>query len=258
MTKYNYLSSIYIDSKDRINSSNTNNATFQLTANVSGVDYLAVRSISFLNNTYDITGVFKYSFNSTDFTFSFNANYNGEYSATQLASLLQTQIRSQTSSTTLTVTFDANLNKFIFNTGNSSTMFIYNFTDFARQIGVVRDSIDTTTRYPNVESISFTLPYPVNLTKTQYFDFVSRELTQYATSPITSNYSSNNRILFRLRNNLGFGTTLFEKEINLRYFKYDNTRTMNYVDISVYDDQGNLVDMNNSCYSFEIGLYSLI
>jgi hypothetical protein len=136
-------------------------------------------------------------------------------------------------------------------------MLIFNFTDLARQMGLVLDSSDTTTQFPSIEATTFTLPYPVNLTKTQYFDFVSKELTQYIANPITSSYYSNNKILFRLRNNLGFGTMLFEKDITLKYIPYDNSRIIYILDISVYNDLGQLVDMNNSYYSIEIGLYSL-
>jgi hypothetical protein len=253
--KLKYITTLYVNSRDRQAGTNLNQAIYNIVGGLNGVDYLAVNSISFLNNVYDISGVFRYNFNSTDFTISFNGVDLGEYTAISLASFLQARIRAQTTSTTLTVVYNTVTNKLEFNTNNASVMFIYNnLTPIVRQIGMLYDDTDTTPQYPATAQIAFAMPYPVNLTGTQYIDICSNQLMQYNNIVRYTNNSANNSI-YRLVNNYGFGVTLYQKEINLKYIKYDRYRDFSQFDISVYDDKNQLVTMNNSNYNIEIILY---
>lgn len=258
MDKLKYMGSLYINSADRQTGTTLSNAIYNFSRGGNNIDYLAVNSISMLNNVYDITGTFKYSFNSTDFSIVFNSNLNGEYTATALASLLQSQIRTQTGSTTLTVVFNTVSNKFVFATGNASTMLVYNFTYLPIQLGMVIDASETATltpTYPAVASTSFTFLYPANLATTAYYDFVCPDLMRYDRASMSTNKFTT-QLLYRLKNNLGYGTTLVEKDINLRHIKYDSTQEITNTNLQIYNDKGVLVDMNNSNYNIEISLFS--
>ena len=264
-----YISSLYINSGDRLPGTALNNSIYNLNRQgITTVDYMAVHSISMLNQSYDFTGTFSYVFNSTPYAFTYGTGspLGGEYSGIDLATSLQANIRSQTTSTKLTVVYSNVTGQLTFDTHNASTMnIINNFSGGTgisqnltpKQIGMIIDqsvSALLIPSYPLIAATVFTLNYPVNLAYTQYFDFTSNQICTYQRKSGSTGISR--PVIYRLKNNLGFGTQLSEKEINYRYIKYDRNQEIAQIDISIYDEYGNLAQLNNSEYSIEIALFS--
>lgn len=256
-TQLEFIGSLTLNSFDRDTSTNIEDARFRFDNRVVGVDYVAVLSATVENLAYDFppSAVFLYTYNSTLKSYSFTSSTGGQYTASSLAALLQAQMRSGSGNALLTVVYNTVSNRLEFATNNASTMLI-NTGDLARQIGMLIDDNDTTLVYPSTEQTSFTLPYPVNLPKTIYYDVRSDKLNKYARPSASSSYKAG-KCLHRVQNGLGYGSLLIDKPLFPRMIKYDTQEEITDIDIRIYDHKGNLASLNNSIWCLEIGMYKM-
>jgi len=256
--KLKFVGYLNIYSQDRT-SGTIENAEYNIKTRISNIDYLCVESCQMLNMQYDIAVgdqiLFNFNANPTPFSYVFTTSTAGIYTATSLCAFLQARIRALTSSTTLTVTFDTVTNIISVNTGNTSTIQFLRSSLF-RQLGFINDSDTTTQEFPPNEEINFSLPYPITLPKTQYFDFTSKKLTQYQGPTYNTSLKVSN-VICRLKNDLSFGNVINFGYTSFKLIPFDRNQTLDIFDISIYNDDASTPKLNNSTYNITISLYSM-
>lgn len=257
-----YVTTLYLDSKDRQADQNVNNITLNFQNKLFDVDYIAVYRFQLMNQVYPINStnnILYYSYGATSYSLTVPA---GNYTALTLASYLQTQIRTDTGDASLAVTFDTTKSKFYF---QSSGVPVWQFlsnpitypNNIGRSLGFIIDNNDTNNyTYPSVANANVYSNYPVNITSSQYLDFRSNFLCQYMRPSGSSNAQSGS-ILFRAYTNVfPFGTVQQVMLRNLMLMEWMPTHALgDQIDISVVDQFGIPALLQNSEYNFQIACF---
>lgn len=250
---YDYHSSIIIQSKDR-NFGNVENAYYARNLNLSGFDGFSVKAITFLNNIYPVN-----SYNNS-LTTSYgvgpevlNITINpGNYTATQLASALQTALNTASAGlgylTTYAVAFNAITSKITITATAGANLETATGT-LAPLLGFNATTINTSNVYVGSD--------PVNITYSNMMAVTSNEWSKYNHPNLRSD-----GLVGSIIYNVPIGTMIYganvyweSKAQHINIIPWDRSQTINNFDISLYDDKGQLVNMNNSNYTIELNLY---
>ena len=259
-----YVTTIYIDAKDRAVDQPLNNFVLSYISKVQDIDYIAVYKYQFTNNIYPVTSAnnglhFIYDGNAYDITIA-----EGNYTGLTLASALQTAMLTAIApAVDLTVTWSSLTYKLVFNSTTKTMNFFTNPATYtntiARIAGFIIDSKDTANfQYPQVADMNVVPSYPVSITKTRYIDVCSNFLTQYNRASAGSN-AKIGKVLKRIHNNAyNFGAEEVTSVRNLNLIKWKKEYPIDgNVDIQVYDEDGNLASLGNSLFNIEIACYKI-
>jgi len=165
----------------------------------------------------------------------------GNYNATTLITEIQTQLTSagitsitlSISSITGLLTFTKTSGSFILYSSGSTCFKVLGF--------------DPSTNYSSVASVIIA-PYPLNLLGTLKLRIASYELS---INSIDSSVSGNLNILASIPINAGnFGLIMYDNTSNI--VSQLNTRTLDGFDLEIIDDDGNLINFNNTYWTISL------
>lgn len=241
---YEFYNSLVINSKDRT-LGNLNNFQMNKNLNLSGFDYIAVNSFQFTNNIYPINSL------NNSLTILVGGNLGiiyatpSNYTINQLVTEVQNQLNGLGFPTTFTVNYNNLSNKITI----SST--VGNITSISDKLGQVLGFDNPQTG----SSLSMIGNNPVNITYTNNMSIVSNEWTKY-NNPNSRTDQKVAGIIFNVPiGSLVFGQNFYLEPRHQLYIPWDRTQNINYFDLACYDDNGNLVPMNNSEYILVLNLY---
>ena len=251
---YDYHSSIIINSKDR-NFGTISNAYFARNLNLSGFDGFSVKAITFLNNIYPVNA-YNNSLQTVYGTVPETLNITvppGNYTATTLSSTLQTLLNNASVANGFTTTYAVAFNNTTSKITITATGPGGNLETCTGTLGPLLGFNTTTTNLSNV----YVGSDPVNITYSNMMAITSNEWTKYNHPNIRTD-----GLVASIIYNVPIGTTIYganvywqSKSQHINIIPWDRSQTINNFDIELYDDNGRLVDMNNSNYTLELNLY---
>lgn len=251
-----YYGSLLIMSKDRDAHTNINNAHYSLKNNLSGFDYFSVRSVQLTNNIYPInernwglTTVFGVAPEVLNVTFT-----PGNYTATQIASTLTTLLNTASVANGYTTVYSVSYNN-ITNKLTISTS--VNPGNLETVSGTASEFLGFSASVLNL-SASYTATNPINLIYTQNMSITSQQWLQSAMHPNIRSDLKAGGIIY----NVPIGTLVFGQNYYLEnrhqggnMIAFDRSQIINNFNITLLDDRGDLIPMNNSEYIIELNLY---
>lgn len=239
-----FIQSLLINSKDRQSGQTLNNFTLNKLLNIHGCDFWAVDRIFMVNNIYPING------NNNQMAIIAGGNSGtitvsaGNYNINQLLTEVVNQLNGLGHPTVYASTYNNITNKVTI----SST--VGNITLISGNLALVLGFTSPQTG----SALTITSTNPVNIMYSQYLNFASSYLMKYNRPNLKTDllqpyfYSLNN-------NYFNFGASVKEVVRNLKYIRWSRDETINNFDIQVYDDFGQLADMNNSEFIIIINFY---
>jgi len=257
-----YLNSLFINSDDRPLGDPINSFQINGGFNRNYISYIAVNRCNFKNLLYNINSTnnkLYYLYTPTLAVQQVTTIPVGLYTPSTFAAQLQINLRATTGDVAITVTYSTETQKITINSNGASTFQFYSTlltSSIAQQIGLVIDKKDNTVAslYPAVAAASVVMNHPVNLVYTKYLDFCSNELTKYKMEDIFKTPTT--KLIYRLYvNDITNQTTSTQITRNLLFIDWKKYEGLSSYDLSVYDDQGNLAQLNNSPFTLELALF---
>lgn len=254
MCKLDFMGTFLIQSKDRTRGT-PSDAYFTKLLNLQGMEYMSIKSISFLNNIYPINS-YNNSLQTVYGTVPETLNITiapGNYSATQLASQLQTSLNNASISNGFTTTYAVSFNNI---TSKITIVATGPGGNLEACTGTLAPVLGFNTTTTNLSS-TYVGSDPVNINYTNTLSIISSELTKYNHPSIRTDLKAGAMIYNFPLNALIFGGNVYieSKNQDQALIDWDPSQILNSFDIQIVDDQGRLAPMNNSEYVLEINLY---